>query len=89
MFTVALAHLRCNEIPKKKGKQEQQNSDPVASQMFSSVLVDIHVVKLSSIVLGHVHSGEKTDRQLTGGPATWPYPSKHLVADQVSDNLGS
>ena len=43
MFTVALAHLRCNEIPKKKGKQEQQNSDPIANKMVSFMLVDIRL----------------------------------------------
>ena len=56
MYT--LAQLRRDKIPKKKGKQEQQNSDTVACQMFSFVLVDMHIVKVSGIVLRHVYHGE-------------------------------
>ena len=54
-----LAHLSRDEIPKKKGKQAQQNSDPIACQMFSFVLVDVHIVKLSCIILGHLYHGER------------------------------
>ena len=67
----------------------QENSDPIASQMLSFVLVDIHVVKVSGIVLGHVHhaKGRINSRQAVLQPG--PHPSKHLVADHVRDNFGT
>ena len=59
-----LAHLRCDEIPKTKGKQEQQNSDPIASQMFSFVLVDMHVVKVSGTVQNDESTADRRSRNL-------------------------
>ena len=57
--------------------------------MLSFVLVDIHVVKVSGIVLGHVHHAEGRINSRQAVPQPGPHPGKPLVADQVRDNLGT
>ena len=51
--------------------------------MFSFVLVHVHIVKVSCIILSQVYHGERYSN-LAHTQAT-----EHLVADKVSNNLGS
>ena len=56
--------------------------------MLSFVLVDTHVVKVSGIVLVHVHHAKGRIDSRQAVPQPGPHPGKHLVADQVRDNFG-
>ena len=57
--------------------------------MLSFVLVDIRVVKVSGIVLGHVHHAKGRINSRLAVPQPCPHPCKHLVADQVHDNFST
>ena len=57
--------------------------------MLFFVLVDIHVVKLSGIVLCHVHHSKGRIDSRQAVPQSGPHPCKHLVADQVHDNFST
>jgi hypothetical protein len=46
-------HLRGNQIAKQKRKVEEQDPDPITSEMLPGMTLDIHVVEVGCIICGH------------------------------------
>ena len=81
-----LRYLWGNKVPQQERESQKKNSDTLTRQMFPLVLLNIHIIKVGSIIHSDLQHGRWGVRRWQAVSHSGPHSDQHIIRHQVLHN---